>query len=93
MQPDEYRQRAESMLRGSNRVRESILNDMRRKHRALFQPRHLIALEHEEAPRFAIIDAADPNIRLVTDPGKPGARWAHSSCPKYEWVTPGDRIR
>jgi glycosyltransferase involved in cell wall biosynthesis len=63
----EYRQRAESMLRDSNRLRASILTYMRTKHRALFSLRNLLAFEHEEAPRFALFDSAAGDLRWFSD--------------------------
>ncbi|WP_457302975.1 glycosyltransferase, partial [Phyllobacterium sp. P5_D12] len=49
----EYRQRAESMLRDSNRTREGILTYIRQKHKKLFAAETLLAWEHEETPRYA----------------------------------------
>lgn len=63
----EYRQRAESMLRGSNRIRQSILARLRKKHKRLFDARNLLALEHVETPRYAMF-AADEVVTLFTDP-------------------------
>jgi glycosyltransferase involved in cell wall biosynthesis len=63
-----YRRRAESMLTDSERAREAILLYMRRKHRAQFGTRALLALEAEEAPRFAIWCTDTPGVRLSVDP-------------------------
>lgn len=63
----EYRQRAESMLRDSNRQRAGILAYMREKHRDLFSLRNLLAWEHEEAPRFALFTEASGDVLWFSD--------------------------
>lgn len=66
-----YRRRAESMLSEAERERAVLLEGLRRKHRALFAPRRVLALEAEEAPRFALYDAGgDPGVRLLLDPAE-----------------------
>jgi glycosyltransferase involved in cell wall biosynthesis len=64
----QYRRRAESMLTGSERVRESILSYMRKKHEKVLRPASLLALEQREMPRFAIFTAYDGDARLTVDP-------------------------
>jgi glycosyltransferase involved in cell wall biosynthesis len=70
----EYRQRAESMLRESNRLRASILAYMRTKHRALFSVGNLLRWEHEEAPRFALFRSAAGPLAWFSDPDRPERR-------------------
>lgn len=70
----EYRQRAESMLRDSNRSRQAIITYIQAKHRKLFATDTLLAWEHEEAPRFAGIGVGTDRVDLFTDPALPGAR-------------------
>lgn len=65
-----YRKRPESMLSGTERQREDVIRSMRRKHRALFAPRALLALEAEEFPRYAIFESS---LRLCTDVRERGA--------------------
>jgi GT2 family glycosyltransferase len=65
----EYRQRAESMLRDSNRQRAGILAYMRDKHRDLFSLRNLLAWEHEEAPRFALFTDSGGDVLWFSDVG------------------------
>jgi glycosyltransferase involved in cell wall biosynthesis len=67
----QYRRRAESMLTGSERVRDSILSYMRRKHAAALRPAALLALEHREVPRFAMVTGSGADVRLTADP-RPG---------------------
>lgn len=67
----EYRQRAESMVRDSNREQSSIRNYMRKKHAKLFAPEFLLQLEHNEAPRFAAIGTNSIQVRQFTDPRSP----------------------
>lgn len=69
-----YRRRAESLLAEAERRRDSLLAGLRAKRPALFRPRALLALEAEEAPRFAIWDDAAEGgaVRLTLDPAAPG---------------------
>ncbi|WP_262272201.1 MULTISPECIES: glycosyltransferase [Microvirga] len=64
----EYRQRAESMLRDSNRTREGILACIRQKHESLFRADTLLAWEHNEAPRYAAVGVGTSVVDLFTDP-------------------------
>jgi glycosyltransferase involved in cell wall biosynthesis len=64
----EYRQRAESMVRDSNRQREAIRAYMRKKHRKLFRFDHLLALEHMETPRYACLFSHSLRMTRFTDP-------------------------
>jgi glycosyltransferase involved in cell wall biosynthesis len=70
----EYRQRAESMLRDSNRQRASILTYIRSKHRDLWSLRNLLRWEHEEAPRFALFGDAAGDVVWFSDPERPPQR-------------------
>ncbi|WP_135468307.1 glycosyltransferase [Crenalkalicoccus roseus] len=63
-----YRRRPESMLAGAERQRAVLLDALRRRHAALFAPRRLLALEAEEAPRYALFEADSPAPRLLLDP-------------------------
>ncbi|MBL6457027.1 glycosyltransferase [Belnapia sp. T6] len=72
-----YRRRPESMLAASERLRPLLLGQLQRKHAALLTPRRLLALEAEEAPRFALHTPDEGAVRLVVDPGTPG----HSLTP------------
>ena len=67
----EYRQRAESMLRDSNRTRESILSYIRAKHKTLFHTDTLLGFEHQEAPRYAQIAIGTYLVEAFTDPEAP----------------------
>ena len=75
----QYRRRAESMLTGSERVRDSILSYMRRKHAEELRPVALLALEQREVPRFAIFTGLAEDVRLSVDP-RPGQ--GHSIPPE-----------
>jgi glycosyltransferase involved in cell wall biosynthesis len=63
-----YRKRAESMLRDSARDHEEIMAYMRGKWKKLFHPRHVVDLECQEAPRYAVVSARDGRMREATDP-------------------------
>lgn len=78
----EYRQRAESMLRDSNRTREGILSYIRQKHKQLFSPETLLTWEHQEAPRFAAIGIGTYAVDLFTDPTV-----EHARCSLEDFVT------
>ncbi len=64
----EYRQRAESMLRDSNRTRDAILSYIRQKHKALFETQSLLACEHSEAPRYGLVNVGTYLVEAFTDP-------------------------
>jgi glycosyltransferase involved in cell wall biosynthesis len=64
----EYRQRAESMLRDSNRTRGTILNYIRLKHKSLFQTDTLLGFEHEEVPRYLHVAVGTYQVATFTDP-------------------------
>ncbi len=78
----EYRQRAESMLRDSNRTREGILTYIRQKHKQLFAAETLLAWEHQEAPRYAAIGMGTYAVDLFTDPTV-----EHAKCTLEDFVT------
>ncbi len=78
----EYRQRAESMLRDSNRTREGILTYIRQKHKKLFAAETLLAWEHEETPRYAAIGMGTYAVDLFTDPTV-----EHAKCSLEDFVT------
>lgn len=64
----QYRRRPESMLREAERMRDGLLQHLRGKHAALLRPRRLLALEAEEAPRFALYLPDKGLVRLQLDP-------------------------
>ncbi|TYC53062.1 glycosyltransferase [Rhodobacterales bacterium] len=64
----EYRQRAESMLRDSNRTRDGILGYIREKHKKLFSVDTLLRWEHEETPRYVAFGTDSYLVDLFTDP-------------------------
>jgi glycosyltransferase involved in cell wall biosynthesis len=68
-----YRKRPESMLANSARDVAVINGAMRQKHKALFQPRSLVALEQAECPRFALVIADRNEVILTVDPADSGA--------------------
>jgi glycosyltransferase involved in cell wall biosynthesis len=78
----EYRQRAESMLRDSNRTREGILTYIRQKHKKLFAAETMLAWEHQEAPRYAAIGMGTYAVDLFTDPAV-----EHARCSLEDFVT------
>lgn len=67
-----YRRRGESMATAAAREREVILAAMHRKRRALLRPRSLLALEAQEAPRFAILHPGEDLARITHDPAAEG---------------------
>ncbi len=70
-----YRRRAESLVRVQMRDGDGITWLMRRKHRALINPRNCVRLEHEEAPRYALFVAEwKEDVLLFSDPEDLGRR-------------------
>ena len=67
-----YRKRPESMLSNSERDRPEIASYITRKHKALFRFDTLLALEHAEAPRYAIYTADTDRVNLTSDPSIEG---------------------
>lgn len=63
-----YRKRAESMLAESEREKAAITAKVQTKHKAALHPRALMALEHQELPRYAIHLADIGEVRLTSDP-------------------------
>ncbi len=63
-----YRRRPESMLSGSRRLEESLIAYMREKHKGLYAPRNLLALEHQEAPAFSVVCVDVDEVFLFSDP-------------------------
>ncbi len=63
-----YRKRAESMLSNSARRHEEIMNYMEAKHKWLNDGRVLVALENEDAPRYAIVTVDADSVQLCSDP-------------------------
>lgn len=68
-----YRSRSNSMLSEAVERHESIRSYMRAKHRRWYVPRGRTLLEHEEFPRFALIDEFG-QVQTFTDPWCPGLR-------------------
>ncbi|MFE1600590.1 glycosyltransferase [Methylobacterium sp. ID0610] len=81
----DYRQRAESMVRDSNRQREAILDYIRNKHKKLFSSGDLLATEHEEDPRYLCVFADDLSCSSFTDPRKADAVQALSDYTQAHW--------
>lgn len=82
----EYRQRAESMLRDSNRTRESILGYIRTKHKKLFSADTLLRWEHEETPRYVAFGTDSYLVDLFTDPVVPHERRGFEEFVKMFWA-------
>ena len=70
----QYRKRAESMLAGSERIRSTILGDMRTRYGRNLHVRALVPLEAAEVPRFALHVLGEEDVRLVLDPVAPAPR-------------------
>jgi glycosyltransferase involved in cell wall biosynthesis len=67
-----YRKRPESMLSDSERDRPEIVSYITRKHKALFRFDTLLAVEHADAPRYAIYAAGTDRVNLTSDPALEG---------------------
>ena len=80
-----YRKRPESMLADSDRDADAIRSEMRKKHKALFSPRGLLALEQQEAPRYAIFLSDRQEVLLTVDPDVHSARRVSFSDFEQSW--------
>jgi glycosyltransferase involved in cell wall biosynthesis len=67
-----YRRRPESMLSDSERDRPEIVSYINRKHKNLFRFGNLLALEQEDAPRYAIYTCDTGTVNLTSDPAIEG---------------------
>lgn len=63
-----YRRRPESMLADSRRLEETLIEKIHQKHTRLFNPKHLMQLEHSEAPVFAVYIIGETNLLFTSDP-------------------------
>jgi glycosyltransferase involved in cell wall biosynthesis len=63
-----YRKRPESMLSNSERDRAEITSYIFRKHRELIRFDVVMALEHQEAPRYSIYETGTARTRFTSDP-------------------------
>lgn len=63
-----YRRRSESMLTDSRRTEEHLISGMRRKHADLYSSRNVMALEHNEAPAFAVVLPDIEEVLMFSDP-------------------------
>jgi len=81
----QYRARRESMVRNSDRDGNSIIAGMRRKHKALFTPRALLALEHEQAPRFCVADLSAQRHYWTSIPGEYSSAGGMAEFGKMFW--------
>lgn len=64
----QYRRRPESMLSQAERIRPALLEALRAKHRALYTPRRIAALEARDRPRHALWLADQGTAALRHDP-------------------------
>jgi glycosyltransferase involved in cell wall biosynthesis len=67
-----YRRRPESMLSDSERDRPEIVSYINRKHKGLFRFDNLLALEHQDAPRYGIYTCDTGTVNLTSDPAIDG---------------------
>lgn len=63
-----YRGRPESMLADSRRLADGLVEKIRTKHKALFDPKNIMQLEHQEAPALAVYIPEDEQFLLMSDP-------------------------
>ena len=63
-----YRRRPESMLSDSERDRPEILAYIHRKHKDLFRSDTVLALEHEDAPRYGVYLCDSDRVLWTSDP-------------------------
>ena len=79
-----YRRRPESMLSDSERDRPEILSYIRRKHKDLYRFDTLLALEHEDAPRYGVHLGDSATVLCTSDPTIDGqAMSVEDFCERY----------
>ena len=66
-----YRKHGSSMLSETNEDLASVEADVRRRHPRLFGREHLLAREHAELPRFALVDLDRATLRCLSSPDRP----------------------
>ena len=88
----QYRARRESMVRDSNRSDVEILAYIRRRHKNLFDWKNIIRLEHEEAPRFCIVDTAHRRYITTSIPGQKSAAGKTADIDRVFWANQSDPI-
>jgi glycosyltransferase involved in cell wall biosynthesis len=89
----QYRARRESMLRDSHRSHAELVAYIRRKHKNLYDWKNIVRLEHEEAPRYCIVNAAHRRYVMTSMPAEISlegkiididtAFWANHNDPTY----------
>jgi glycosyltransferase involved in cell wall biosynthesis len=67
-----YRRRPESMLQATRPHHGDVVTYIRGKHAGWINPRSIVTLEHEEAPRYAIVEPGGDTVWLCTDPSMRG---------------------
>lgn len=77
-----YRKRPESMIANSDRERGFLTGTMRQKHKWLYNQKKLVALEHLEAPRYAIYATDKSKVMSCVDPSARNNHWLDFS--KFE---------
>jgi glycosyltransferase involved in cell wall biosynthesis len=87
-----YRSRRNSMLASAVQKHQSILDYMRSKHAEDYLPRGRTVLEHDELPRFAIVDEVG-RTRAVSDPARAPTLGAASSLPPIVVVADSAGLR
>ena len=63
-----YRRRPESMLSDARRVEDILIARMRETYKPLYTASHILALEQQEAPAFAILLEGSDTVLLTSDP-------------------------
>jgi len=63
-----YRRRPESMLAQSRRLETTLIAEIRKTHRSLYQPKNILLQEHQDAPVFAIHVTGSKEVLLTSDP-------------------------
>ena len=81
----EYRARRESMVRDSDRAGSELLAYIHTKHKALFEWKTLLRLEHQEAPRFCTVDPAHRQFQFGSAPGVHSSTQSLSTFDKTFW--------
>jgi hypothetical protein len=73
------------MVRDADRMRPELVAGLQRRHAALYDPAHLLRLEHREAPRFCLVHADRQCFDFTSAPGASSHHGAMATLEALFW--------
>jgi glycosyltransferase involved in cell wall biosynthesis len=85
-----YRKHGTSMLEETNLRLMEVEEQVRRRHPALYDHEKVLQWEHEEFPRFAVLDLDSAELQMMSSPDRPPAtfRLAEGPLPDRRFLPP-----